>query len=113
MGVDAVTSVWVGIKIDDGVWDDLKYDLPDGVLAEIDEGDGRFDDLEVQTEYVAEEVVGLGVRVYYHDWDNGVDEINLHDLATDADELLPRVKALFDAWGLNMTVGVYLRSDMW
>ena len=105
MGQDATTTIWVGLK-----GEDVLEKFPAEVGAQITDY-YTVAGLEFRPFSVSDNVVGVGVQLYHHDWDYGEDDLDLDDLVAQAKKLIERVASVFQAWGVTEKPKIYLASD--
>jgi len=119
MGADARVDIWVGLKFDDTEIDELfTEDVTERFHAyesfDLDTGEwGQWLDNRpiLEAFKCSEEIAGVGVGVFGHDWDFGTKEINLQELHEKAMALLPIVKAALETLGVHEEPHVYIQTD--
>lgn len=118
MGRDAKVSVWVGLKVNDESWDEIKEKLPEGLVDE--DGWVEWDEkvklpltggLNVNHFTCCDEVCGFGVEVFSHDWDYGVVAFNASKIQEKVIETVFKVNELFDKCGIQERAGVWCQCD--
>jgi hypothetical protein len=107
MGMDAKTHVWVGYDAEQ-----VFGKLPDEIADEIENaGEIKVDGVVIRDFHVTDDRVGLGAGLLYHDWDYGLKEIDLDDLAEKASHLKLKVAQIFKGWGIDDEPKVLLASN--
>lgn len=103
MGLDVFSSVWVGVKFDDGEAGTFtNTQLPETISNSLwDEGEVTEDGLKFTFFRFSDTEVGFGVEVFTADLDDGVVDFNLGDLFRREQEFLPRVVSCFKKWGVS------------
>ena len=118
MGRDAQVHIWVGLNINDELWAEVKEKLPKGFVDE--NGYVEWNDkiklsltggLNVEHFTCCDEVCGLGVSVFKHDWDYGVVPFSAVDIQKKIEEVVLKVDEFLDKCGIQQRAGVWCQCD--
>lgn len=118
MGRDAKVNVWVGLKVNDELWDEVKDKLPKGLVDE----DGYIEwnekvkltltgGLNVEHFTCCDEVCGFGIKVFSHDWDYGAVPFSAVDIQRKIEETILKMDAFFEKCGIQQCAGVWCQCD--
>jgi len=120
MGMDAKVTIWVGIDLQSSEldWeDDVLPKLPDSIK---DEDGLNWDDdvikaalggVLVETVSCCDECVGFGIIIFDHNWDHGVAEFDIADLAKKEQEAIAVIRPLLEEWTIVGKVGTFVQTD--
>lgn len=108
MGCDPDHSIFVGVEFDD---ESLSF-LPEKYQTMLKNyGEAMINGLTYSPIHVGDVLCGLGVKVFSHySWD--FREVDLHELAEEADSIMPLVIEQFKTWGCKHKVKVISTNDI-
>ena len=118
MGMDAKVTIWVGVGEDFDI-EELQDKLPHMFDREDDEFTEHIDSseankhygVEIESVYCSDEVCGVGVVVFSHDWDYGVKEFDFANLEVDSVIATRQLRQLFDKHGVTQMIKVWVQTD--
>lgn len=97
-------TIWVGVSLEEmGYEENILPHLP----PEIEKGCGlRL--IKIRSDY---QIIGFGVAVFSHDWNDGNVEFDGRIIDDKASDLQHQVATTFRKWGITIPVGIYITSD--
>lgn len=118
MGMDAKVTIWVGVGEDVDI-EELQDKLPHMFDREDDEFTEHIDSseakkhygAEIESVYCSDEVCGVGVEVFGHDWDYGVKEFDFAEVILRAIEAKQDLQKVFNQHGVTQMIKVWVQTD--
>lgn len=114
MGMVASVTIWVGVNTDSDTENsiDLTSLLNENQCDELDNSGGiEIEGLTFKIFYRFDEEVGFGVELFSRSYFHGVTELNLQDLLSKSQELLRKVRNVFQSWASEIEPKVFIDMD--
>lgn len=118
MGMDAKVTIWVGVG-EDFDMEELQEKLPHMFDREDDEFTDDIDSseamkhygIEIESVYCSDEVCGVGVKVFRHDWDFGPKEFDMAEITLRTIQAKEDLQKVFNKYGVTQMIKVWVQTD--
>lgn len=113
MGMDAIVTVWVGLNLDkpDLDWEAITEKLPEGFIDLVEDEDDKAHGITFID--CSENRAGFGIKIFRHNWDYGVGEFSLTELAVKEQAAQTIMWNLFQECGIDAQIGTWVQTDYW
>ena len=116
--MDAKVTIWVGVGEDFDI-EELQDKLPHMFERDNDEFTDDIDSsealkhygLEIESVYCSDEVCGIGLEVFNHDWDFGAQEFDFAEITLRAIEAKQDLQRLCNLHNVTQMIKVWVQTD--